>query len=134
MGSNSDSAKLDIHGCLFAQSCPTLCDSMDYRPPGSSVYGILPARILDWLPFPSPGHLPHPEIELMFPASQADSLPLSHQGQFTLSMPQDCSWGFSSGSVVKNLPANAGETGDASLIPGSGRYPGEGNSNRLEYS
>ena len=33
-----------------------------------------------------------------------------------------------------NLPANAGETGDAGLIPGSGRSPGEGNGNLLQYS
>ena len=38
--------------------------------------------------------------------------------------------GFSAGSVVKNLPANAGDTG---LIPGSGRSPGEGNGNPLQY-
>ena len=31
-------------------------------------------------------------------------------------------------SVVENLPANAGDTGDLGLSPGSGRYPGEGNS------
>ena len=30
------------------QSCPTLCDPMDCSPPGSSVHGILQARILDW--------------------------------------------------------------------------------------
>ena len=39
--------------------------------------------------------------------------------------------GFPSGSVVKNLPANPG---DSSLIPGSGRSPGEGNGNPLQYS
>jgi len=33
--------------------------------------------------------------------------------------------------VVKNPSANAGDTG---LIPGSGRFPGEGNSNPLQYS
>ena len=38
--------------------------------------------------------------------------------------------GFPGGSVVKNLPANAGDTG---LIPGSGRSPGEGNGNPLQY-
>ena len=27
----------------------TLCDSMDYSPPGSSVHGILQARILEWV-------------------------------------------------------------------------------------
>ena len=39
--------------------------------------------------------------------------------------------GFPGSSVVKNLPAN---TGDAGLIPGSGRFPGEGNGNLLQYS
>ena len=33
--------------------CLTLCDSVDYSPPGSSVYGILKARILDWVAIPS---------------------------------------------------------------------------------
>ena len=32
-----------------AQSCPTLCDPMDSSPPGSSVHGILQARILEWI-------------------------------------------------------------------------------------
>ena len=39
--------------------------------------------------------------------------------------------GSPGGSVVKNLPAN---TGDESLIPGSRRSPGGGNSNPLQYS
>ena len=39
--------------------------------------------------------------------------------------------GFPGGSVVKNLPANAGDTG---LIPGLGRSPGEENGNPLQYS
>ena len=34
---------------LVAQSCPTLCDSMDCHPPGSSVHGILHARIPEWV-------------------------------------------------------------------------------------
>ena len=38
---------------------------------------------------------------------------------------------FPGGSVVKNLPANAGDTGS---IPGSGRSPGEENGNPLQYS
>ena len=47
---------------------------MDYSPPGSSVYGILQARILEWVPCPPPGDLPDPEIESRCPALQADSL------------------------------------------------------------
>ena len=42
--------------------------------------------------------------------------------------------GFSGGSVVKNPPANAGNTGDVVLIPGSGRFPERGNGNPLQYS
>ena len=39
--------------------------------------------------------------------------------------------GFPGGSEVENPPANAGDEG---LIPGSGRCPGEGNGNPLQYS
>ena len=35
--------------------------------------------------------------------------------------------------VVKNLPADAGDVGDSGLIPGSGRSPGGGNGNLLQY-
>ena len=35
-----------------AQSCPTLCDPMDCSLPGSSLHGILQARILDWVAVP----------------------------------------------------------------------------------
>ena len=51
------------------QSCPILCDPMGG--PGSSVHGILQARILEWLPFPSPGDLPDPGIKPMFLTSPA---------------------------------------------------------------
>ena len=41
--------------------------------------------------------------------------------------------GFPGSSVVKNLPANAGEAGDMSLSPRLGRSHGEGNGNPLQY-
>ena len=34
---------------LVAQSCPTLCESMDCSPSGSTVHGILQARVLEWV-------------------------------------------------------------------------------------
>ena len=48
-----------VTGLAFAaakslQSCPTLCDPIDGSPPGSRVPGILQARTLSGLPFPSP--------------------------------------------------------------------------------
>ena len=36
--------------------------------------------------------------------------------------------------VVKNLPTNAGNERDRDSVLGSGRYPGEGNGNPLQYS
>ena len=42
--------------------------------------------------------------------------------------------GFPGGSVGKESSCNAGDTGDAGSIPGSGRYPGRGNCNPLQYS
>ena len=42
--------------------------------------------------------------------------------------------GFPGGTVVKNLPANTGDTRDAGSIPGSGRSPGVENGNLLQYS
>ena len=37
---------------LVSQPCPTLCDPRDRSPPGSSVHGILQARILEWVAIP----------------------------------------------------------------------------------
>ena len=59
-----------------AQSCLTLCDPMDY-----TVLGILQARILEWVAFPSPGNLSNPGIEPRSPALQVDSLPAEPQGK-----------------------------------------------------
>ena len=58
-----------------AQSCPTLCDPMDY-----SVHGILQASILEWVAFPSLGDLPNPGINPRSPSLQVDSYQLNHKG------------------------------------------------------
>ena len=67
------------------QSCPTVCDPMDCMPPGSSVHGILQARILEWgchfLPqgiLPMQGSNP---CRLRFLHWQAGSLPLAPPGK-----------------------------------------------------
>ena len=55
----------------FVQSCLTLCDSVDYNPPGSSVHGIPQARILEWVAMLYSRDLPDPGIKptsLMSPA------------------------------------------------------------------
>ena len=55
-------------------SCPILCDPMDCSPPGSSVHGVLQARILVWVAIPFSRGLPAPGIEPGSPALQAASL------------------------------------------------------------
>ena len=64
-----------------AQSCSIVCNPMDYRPPGSSVHGILQARILEWvaIPFSSgifPAQGPNPSL----PHWGQILYHLSHQG------------------------------------------------------
>ena len=46
----------------------SLCGHMDCSPQGSFVHGIFQAKILEWLPFPSPGDLPNPGIKRASPA------------------------------------------------------------------
>ena len=50
------------------QSCPTLCDPMDYSLSGSLSIGFSRQEYWNGLPFPSPGGLPDPGIEPRFPA------------------------------------------------------------------
>ena len=77
---------LVICACTHAQSlsCVLLfANTTDYNPPGSSVHGILQARILEWATMPTPGDLPDPRFKPespVHPALQADSLALGHWG------------------------------------------------------
>ena len=63
-----------------AQLCLTLCDPMGCSPLGSSVHGIIQARILEWVAIPFPRERPDTGTEPVSPASQADSLPSELQG------------------------------------------------------
>jgi len=74
--------------CLVTQSCPTLCDPVDNIPLGSSIYGIFPARMLEWIAISSsqrifsgikPTSLTSPELLV-------NSLALSHQGSLGFSI------------------------------------------------
>ena len=71
---------------LFGQWCPTLCHPMDCSPPGSSLHGILQARILEWvaIPFSSRSSQPRDPTQVSHTAS----------GFFTISkkLPKVPSW------------------------------------------
>ena len=70
--------------CVCVLSCPTLCDPLDCSPPGSSVHGIFQARILEGLPFPTPGHLPDSGIEPVFLAVAGEYLTTETPGKLGL--------------------------------------------------
>ena len=65
------------------RSSPTVCNTMDYSPPGSSVHGILQSRMLVWLPFlgdlPNPGVKPtSPALAGKFLTTEKPGKPLNH--------------------------------------------------------
>ena len=61
---------LCVHVHLVTRSCPILCDHLDYSLPGSSVHGILQARLLEWVVISS-SNLSDPRIEPKSPESPA---------------------------------------------------------------
>ena len=65
--------------CEVAQSCLNLCDPMDCSPPGSSVHGILQARILEQVTIPCSRDLPNSGIEARFLHCRHIPYHLSHQ-------------------------------------------------------
>ena len=100
--------------CLVSQSCTILLDAMDcnlpiyeivinwqsesenhsivsnsLQPHDYTVHGILQARILEWVVFPSPGDLPNPGIKPRSPALSVDSLPAEPQGKPKDPIPKD---------------------------------------------
>ena len=132
---------------------------MDCSPPGSSVHGILQARLLEWVAMPSPGD------QTQVSCIAAESLPLSHQGSpcnlfrkkrkkesevaqlcLTVCNPMDRSLPGSSIHGIgcehlsnKGFPGSsegksACNSGGLGSIPGLGRFSGEGNGYPLQYS
>ena len=64
---------------------PTLCDPMD-----CTVHGILQARILEWVAFPSAEDLPNPGIKPRSPVFRADSLPAEPPGKPAVTVDLHC--------------------------------------------
>ena len=124
--------------CVCVQSLQLflmLWDPMDCSLLVSSVHGILQARTLEWVSMPPPWDFLLPGILSVSPVSptlQVSSLPMSQlgspdgfilHGNYESSLmdftKHDTFERLPCGSVVKNSPANAGDTG---LIPGPRRF------------
>ena len=78
-----------------AQLCPTLCDPKDCSPPGSSVYGILQTRVLEWVAMPFSRASSQLGMKAGSPALQTDSLPSQPRGkpnaeEMTFSQKPEC--------------------------------------------
>ena len=72
-------------------------------------------------------HIIHGGLSRIFRSKGTKLAPKTNLTKFKANSKQ------SNGSVIKNLPANAGDRGDTGLIPGLERSPGEGNGNPLQY-
>ena len=154
-----------IHGPNFpyswskvAQSCPTLCNPVNCSLKGSSVHGILQARILRWVAISfSRGSLwPRDQTRVFCTAGRCFNLWATREAPLQLrvgifaesdlwdeQVAAKSSWDrfyllikrpvFPGGAVVKNLPTSAGNARDTGSIPESGRSLGVGNGNPLQY-
>ena len=104
------------------QSCLTLCDPMDHSPPGSSVHGILQARIFE-------------RASMLY--SRGSSWPRDQTQVCCIAGSFFTIWatrGFPGGSSGKDPTCQWGDVRDMGSVPGLGRSPGEGNSNPLQNS
>ena len=71
-----------LHACVLSRVCRVwLWDPMDCSPPGSSVHGLLQAKILEWVAMPSSRGSSQPGIKPRFPTLQADSIPSEPPGK-----------------------------------------------------
>ena len=77
---NSYSLEKYLCVSLVAQLCLTLCNPVDCSPPGSSVQGIVQARILVWVAMPSSRGLPNPGL----PHCRRILYQLSYKGSISL--------------------------------------------------
>ena len=75
---------------LVTQSCPSLCDPMDCSLPAPLFMGFSRQEHWNGLPFPSPGDLPNPGIDLRSPALRQILSCLSHRGIHFSSDAQSC--------------------------------------------
>ena len=136
------------HICMCSLSCLTLYDSMDCSPPGSSVYGIFQAGILEWIaiPFSRGSSRPRDRIPvsciagkfLIIWAIREATLPRRLQLWPIFWLGHLFFWSWTRVayiSCITGFYSTVGVSGkEFTLIPESGRSPGEGNGNPLQCS
>ena len=104
--------------CLVIQSCPTLCNPMDYSPSSSSVHGDSPGKNTGV--GPPPWHFPNPDIESRSPALQVDSLPAEPPGKPSKKN-RATKIGLGTSPLIQWLRLQALSAGGLGSIPGWGK-------------
>ena len=94
-----------------AQSCPTLCDSMD-----CTVYGILQARRLEWVAFPFSRGSSQPRGLTQISRIQADSLPAEPQGKPEMEKKTQLQTGFPQWLSGKESPCQCKVTQEMQFV------------------
>ena len=100
--------------CSVTNLCPTLCDAwtaVQASPSFTVSQSLLKRMSVEWVMSFQPSH-----TQLLWDTAHIIII-----------------MGLLGGTVLKNLPADAGDARDAGLIPELGRLPGEGNDNPLQY-
>ena len=96
---------VSLHRCSSTKPSPTLCDPVDCSPPSSSVHGISQARILEWVAFPSPGHLPDTGIKPPSPALEGRFFTIEPPGKpVSPHKPLECSCHFRWKEGQRDIP------------------------------
>ena len=114
---------------LVAQLCLTLCNPIDYSPPGSSLHGIPRQEYWSGCCSLLQGIFPTQGSNLSFPHCRQILLLFEPPGK-PMYMYINMYMGFPGGSTDKESTSNAGDLGS---VPELGRSPGEGNSYALQY-
>ena len=106
---------------LLAQSGPTVCHPMDCSPPGSSVHGILQARILEWvtMPFSRGSSWPRDRTRGSCLAGRFFTIWATRETKWIRL------WILCYHSMGKESACNSGDIWDAGSIAWLGRSPGE---------
>ena len=135
-----------------AQSCLTLCDPMDCSLPGSSIHGIFQTRVLEWvaISFSRGSSQPRDRTVVSCIAGRLFTIWATREAtKLENTMPNGRNQTQRPLIIwlhlyeISKLPrwpsnkesaSNVRDVGDGGLIPESGRPPGEGNGNPLQYS
>ena len=87
MHQNSDKAMMVCVCAQSAQLCPVLCDQMNYSPLGSSVCGVLQARILEWVAMPFPRESSRPRDQTCISTVSCTGWAVYHQHHLGIPAP-----------------------------------------------